>query len=136
MARQQRTAIPECRPQPKGGERLVLGLVGDHRDRPRAAVREGEQSREAHVLRADDHRTAPGALAVQVDELLERARGHHALWAGSRDQACRPRPLSAPRCEDHRARLELVAAGRRRDLERAVLLPPGHLRLGADLGAA
>ena len=108
--------------------------LGGHPDRLRASVGEREQRREAHVLGADDQRAAADPLALEIDELLERAGRHHAGRPRARHEPRRARPLAAAAGEDHGVRLEQLAPARAGELERPAGRPARDHRLGAQLG--
>jgi hypothetical protein len=130
----ERHAVADRGAEPEWSERLMTRLVGDHRDRLRTAVREGQQRGEADVLGADYDGTPARTLPVQVDKLLQGARGHHALWSRARDEPGRSGALPATTGQDDRSRIEGIAPARRGHGKRAVM-PARRLRLGADLGA-
>ena len=134
-ARPERRAEANRRAGPERGQRLVPWQLGRHTDRLRAPVGEREQRREAHVLGADHERAAADPLALQVDELLERARRHHAGRPRARHEPRRAGPLAAAAREDHGVGLEQLAPARAGELERPGGRPARDHRLGAELGA-
>ena len=108
---------------------LMARKLRHERDRLDAAVRERHHRREAHVLRTDDHRSAAESpLALEVHELLQRARREHTERPRAGNQPRRARPLAASGREEDGAAADLAAAGRSGDRERAVAGPTGHAR--------
>ena len=76
-----------------------------------------------------------GRQPLEVDELLKRAGGHHALGTRARHEPRRARAFAAAGGEHHSGGLELLAAPRTGELERPAGRPARDRRLGAQLGA-
>ncbi len=126
----QRRPVAGTRAGTEERERLVLRQLGGHADRPRASVVERHQRGEAHVLGAHHERAAAQPPLLQIDELLQRPGGHHAVGARAGHEPRRARALAAAGGEDHRVGgSSLVRPARTGELERSAGRPARDHRL-------